>query len=85
MKKFQVGDIVEIKSNNPLREILRVGSNFGIIMKSAQLMYVHDWETEEVKKEFWAYDILVQGQIFKNVPSHGLVKLEENDIRQDNS
>ena len=40
MKKFQVGDIVEIKSNNPLREILRVGSN-GIIMKSAQLMYVH--------------------------------------------
>ena len=42
-------------------------------------MYVHDWETEEVIKEFWAYDVIVEGKIFENVPEDGLKKLEENE------
>ena len=48
-------------------------------------MYVHDWETEEGIKEFWAYDVLVEGEVFMNVPSEGLMKLEENDIRENNN
>ena len=85
MNKFSVGDIVEIRPSNPLYEVLSGGTNFGIIKKGARLMYVHDWETEDVIKEFWAYDILVQGEVFKNVPEQGLIKLEENDSRQNNN
>lgn len=83
MQKFEIGDIVEIRPNNPLYDVIRRGVHFGIVMKKAQLMYVHDWETEEVVKEFWAYDILLEGEVFKNVPELGLVKLEENDSRED--
>lgn len=85
MNKFSVGDIVEIRPSNPLYEVLSGGTNFGIIKKGARLMYVHDWETEDVIKEFWAYDILVQGEVFKNVPEQGLIKLEENDSRKNNN
>ena len=46
-------------------------------------MYVHDWETEEVVKEFWAYDVIVDGQIFENVPEEGLKRIEENENEKD--
>ena len=85
MNKFDVGDIVEIRPNNPLYEILDNGGNFGIIKKNAQLMYVHDWESDEVVKEFWAYDIIVKGEVFKNVPEQGLVKLNENNSWKDDN
>ena len=35
-------------------------------------MYIHDWEDGDVIKEFWAYDIIVEGQTFRNVPEEGL-------------
>ena len=35
-------------------------------------MYVHDWEDEDILKEFWAYDIIIEGQTFENVPEEGL-------------
>ena len=40
---------------------------------------MHDWETEEVLKEFWAYDVIVEGQVFENVPEDGLKALEGNE------
>jgi len=83
MSKFKVGDIVEIRPSNPLFEVLKRGVCFGIIKREARLMYIHDWETEEVVKEFWAYDVLVEGEVFKNVPEQGLTRLEENDSRKD--
>lgn len=38
-------------------------------------MYLHDWEDREVLKEFWAYDIIIEGQTFKNVPEEGLRRI----------
>ena len=59
MKRFEVGDIVFVQSFSPLYPSLKTSTSFGIIKGKARLLYVHDWETEEVLKEFWAYDVIV--------------------------
>ena len=79
MKRFKVGDLVYIKSHSPAYSVMKSPKSFGIIKGKARLLYVHDWETEDVVKEFWAYDVLIEGQIFKNVPEDGLKKIEENE------
>lgn len=56
---------------SPLFGVVKPQS-IGIVSKHARLMYVHDWELEETLKEFWAYDIIIDGQTFENVPEEGL-------------
>ena len=85
MKRFNIGDIVYVKPESPLYPTLTSDDSFGIIKGSGRLLYVHDWETEEVLKEFWAYDVIVEGQVFENVPEDGLKVLEENEDREDES
>ena len=75
MSRFKVGDLVYIRPHSPAYPIMACSSSFGIIKREARLLYVHDWETEEVVKEFWAYEVLVEGQIFKNVPEDGLKRI----------
>ena len=84
MKRFEIGDIVFVKSYSPLYPSLKRSINFGIIKGKARLLYVHDWETEEVRKEFWAYDVLIEGQVFENVPEEGLRKIDEEELRNEN-
>jgi hypothetical protein len=83
VKRFNIGDIVHIETGSPLYPALTSNDSFGIIKGSGRLLYVHDWETEEVLKEFWAYDIIVEGQVFENVPEDGLKALEGNKDRED--
>jgi len=84
VKRFEIGDIVFVKSYSPLYPSLKRSINFGIIKGKARLLYVHDWETEEVRKEFWAYDVLIEGQVFENVPEEGLRKIDEEELRNEN-
>lgn len=84
MRRFDVGDIVYVRSDSPLYPALKSRDSFGIIKKKARLMYLHDWETEEVLKEFWAYDVIVEGQVFENVPEDGLKRLEEEKRNNEN-
>lgn len=72
MVKFSIGDLIKVTSNSPLFSALRSRDSIGIISEPARLMYVHDWEDGDVIKEFWAYDIIIEGQTFKNVPEEGL-------------
>lgn len=51
--------------------------SIGIIAKPARLLYLHDWEDQEVLKEFWAYDIIIEGQTFHNVPEEGLRRISK--------
>jgi|TARA_R110000824_G_C14863460_1_gene641488 hypothetical protein len=83
MKRFDIGDIVYIEPGSPLYPALASDDSFGIIKGSGRLLYVHDWETEEVLKEFWAYDVIVEGQVFENVPEDGLRALEDNEDGED--
>lgn len=82
MKRFEVGDIVFVQSFSPLYPSLKTSTSFGIIKGKARLLYVHDWETEEVLKEFWAYDVIVEGKTFENVPEEGLKKIDEEEIKK---
>ena len=77
MKIFKVGDLVTIRTHCPIYELMNDPKSFGIIKAEARLLYVHDWETEEVLKEFWAYDVVVEGHTYQNVPEETLKKFEE--------
>ena len=85
VKRFNIGDIVYVKPESPLHPALESDDSFGIIKGSGRLLYVHDWETEEALKEFWAYDVVVEGRVFENVPEDGLKVLEENKDRENES
>ena len=56
---------------------MKDSNSLGIIKGKARLLYVHDWETEDVIKEFWAYDVIVEGQTYENVPEETLKILIE--------
>ena len=76
MKRFEVGDLVVIKKHSPIFSLINYPTSFGIIKAGARLLYVHDWETDDVIKEFWAYDVIVEGHTYENVPEETLSKLE---------
>lgn len=66
----------------PGSPIYSIGNNtfkIGLIKSEALLLYIHDWEVDDVLKEFWVYDIIVNGRVFKNVPEEGLKRLENNE------
>ena len=69
--RFEVGDLIRVTSNSPLFGVVK-SQSIGIVSRHARLMYVHDWEDKDVIKEFWAYDIIIEGQTFENVPEEGL-------------
>lgn len=73
--KFEIGDLVRITTSSPLFGVVGNPQSIGIVAKPARLMYLHDWEDREVLKEFWAYDIIIEGQTFKNVPEEGLRRI----------
>tara|TARA_B100000287_G_scaffold154238_1_gene145590 strand:- start:1005 stop:1274 length:270 start_codon:yes stop_codon:yes gene_type:complete len=87
MTKFTIGDIVEINSDCPVYSVLKNKKSVGIIKKSARLMYIHDWESvpdeEDILKEFWAYDVVIEGQTFKNVPEETLSEFIKNEDEED--
>jgi len=70
--RFEIGDIVSFQRNSPIYSIIPNKSSFGIISNKARLMYVCDWESTEVLREFWAYDIIIEGRVFVNVSEEGL-------------
>ena len=71
--------MVFIRPNCPIYNVTEDNNCAGIIINEAQLLFVHDWETEEVMKEFWGYDVLYNGVRFKNVPQETLRKANENE------
>ena len=77
MKRFEIGDLVCIRVNCPIFPLMKDSNSLGIIKGKARLLYVHDWETEDVIKEFWAYDVIVEGQTYENVPEETLKILIE--------
>lgn len=73
-KLFEKGDLVLIKESCPIYNVTNNRSCVGIIVNEAQLLYIHDWETKEVMKEFWGYDVFYDGVTYKNVPQETLRK-----------
>jgi len=70
--KFEIGDLVQITSISPLYKVITSSQVIGIVAKPARLMYVHNCDEEEPLKEFWAYDLLIEGKTYENVPEEGL-------------
>ena len=76
--KFEPGDLVMIKPDTTIYYSLDAASNVGIIISAAVLMYAHD--TPKGKKlKFYAYDVIFDGQTYRNVPEEVLRGLENND------
>ena len=77
--RFNIGDLVSLKKASTIYGIIPTELNMGIIATKAVLMYVHDWETDGCTREYWAYDVLLDGQKFVNVPEEVLEKIENDD------
>ena len=80
--KFEPGDLVMIRSATPIYYALESNSNVGIIVTSAVLMYAH-YSPQGGKLKFYAYDVMIDGRTYKNVPEEvlrGLEKKDETDI-----
>ncbi len=59
----------------------QVGGENGIIMSDPYLLYEKDFESETPVQEYYGYDILIKGKLFKEVPEKFLrrvIKNEEN-------
>lgn len=76
--KFEPGDLVMLRPETSVFYAVEASSNVGIVVTSAVLMYVHCSPDGEQKK-FWAYDIIVDGRTYKNVPEEVLKGLNEED------
>lgn len=79
--KFELGDLVMIRNDSLLYETIETASNVGIVVKAGMLMYVHYSQNGEAMK-FWAYDIVIDGRTYKNVPQEvlrGLKELEKDE------
>ena len=77
--KYEKGDLVKFKPSSTIYGIMVKDLNLGIISDEAVLMYVHDWETDGVVRQYWAYTVLVADQTFINVPEEVLEKFENED------
>ena len=76
--KFEKGDLVRIKEDTAVYDMLESASNVGIVVSSAILMLIHIYENGD-KKEFWAYDIVVDGRKYKNIPEEVLGEFCKNE------
>jgi hypothetical protein len=80
--KFREGDLVRIKAGTSMYSILDFASNVCIVVNPAILMYVH-LDEHGNKKEFWAYEIFVDGRRFKNIPEEILEEFNRNEDEED--
>ena len=77
--KFKTGDLVKFKKLSTIYGIVVKDLNLGIVVGEAILMFVHDWQTDSDASEYWAYNILVDGITFNNVPEEVLEKFENDN------
>lgn len=69
---FKPGDLVKVKPSSTIYSVIVKNRNMGIVKKEAVLMYYHDWETDGVTQEYWAYDVIIEGKVHRNVPEEAL-------------
>ena len=77
---FEKGDLFFLNSQGKLL-FHQVGGENGIIMSDPYLLYEKDFESETPVQEYYGYDILIKGKLFKEVPEKFLrrvIKNEEN-------
>jgi hypothetical protein len=80
--KFRTGDLVKFKPSSTIYGVVVSDLNLGIIVNEAILMYVHDFGQEDSIKQYWSYDVLIDGETYRNVPEEVLEKIE-NDNEKD--
>lgn len=80
--KFEAGDLVMLMPDTPIFYAVEAASNVGIIVSTGVLMYAH-YSPQGGKLKFYAYDVMIDGRTYKNVPEEvlrGLEKKDETDI-----
>lgn len=77
--KFKIGDMVRLSDRTPIYNSIELPESIGLIIAEPILIYIHDWETEDVTREFWCYEVLFNGRRYKNLPEEALKKVEKNE------
>ena len=77
---FKKGDFFKFNESG-VNLFKYITGSVGVVVSDAKVMYEYDFHSQPEKTEYFTYDILVCGQLFKDIPEEFLdriVKDEEN-------
>ena len=75
---FSKGDLVFLNDKGKLL-FERVDGEHGIIMTDRYLIYELDCHRTPDMVQFYAYDVLIRGRLFKKIPERFLLRVIENE------
>jgi len=80
---FKKGDLFKFNEHG-LDLFKFITGSIGVIASDSKKMYEYDFHTKPEKTEFYAYNILVCGQLFTDVPEEFLERItqDEKDIKR---
>lgn len=72
--KFKKGDLAYVKDQDDFLQ----GENLGIIISEPMLMFIYESKSNPAKKQnYWVYDVVVGGQLIKEMPEQLLKVLKK--------
>ena len=75
---FKRGDIFFLNSKGVMLFHHISGEN-GIIMSDPYLLFEKDFESETRVVEYYGYDVLIKGRLFKEIPEKFLLRVIRNE------
>jgi hypothetical protein len=74
--KFSKGDLAMIV--NPIANV--GGDKVAIVVSEPTLVLMHQWEKKiGYPSEFWSYDVVIDGQLFREIPEKMLGDLKNEN------
>lgn len=75
---FKKGDLFNLNKHG-IDLFKYISGSIGIIVSDPSLAYEYDFENIPEKTKYFVYDILVSGQLFKDIPQGLLERIVQND------
>ncbi len=72
------GDLIEFNKRG-VDLFKYVSGSIAVVSSDRSLMYEYDFDNKPEKKQYYAYDILVCGQLFKDIPEDFLKRITLED------
>ena len=75
---FKKGDL--FKFNKQGTDLFKhITGSVGLIASEPKLLYEYDFHTQPKKTQYYAYDVLVSGQLFSDIPEDFLNRIANDE------
>ena len=75
---FKKGDLIFFNDEGKMLFHYIAAEN-GIILGGPYLLFENDFESKTRTLEYYAYDLLIQGRLFKEIPEKFLLRVIKNE------